>query len=76
MKTYKVLSYKSNIILICMTGLLNLYFITYNRILLDIQAGVKMNEKTVGMLSKFTGVSVHTIKYYEKLGLISSNRRE
>ncbi|MFQ9749505.1 MAG: MerR family transcriptional regulator [Anaerobutyricum soehngenii] len=22
------------------------------------------------MLSKFTGVSVHTIKYYEKLGLI------
>ena len=59
-----------------MTGLLNLYFITYNRILLDIQAGVKMNEKTVGMLSKFTGVSVHTIKYYEKLGLISSNRRE
>ena len=35
-----------------------------------------MNEKTVGMLSKFTGVSVHTIKYYEKLGLISSNRRE
>lgn len=76
MKTYKVLSYKSNIILICITGLLNLYFITYNRILLDIQAGVKMNEKTVGMLSKFTGVSVHTIKYYEKLGLISSNRRE
>ena len=59
-----------------MTGLLNLYFITYNRIFLDIQAGVKMNEKTVGMLSKFTGVSVHTIKYYEKLGLISSNRRE
>lgn len=35
-----------------------------------------MNEKTVGMLSKFTGVSVHTIKYYEKLGLISSSRRE
>jgi len=25
-----------------------------------------MNEKTVGMLAKFTGVSVHTIKYYEK----------
>ena len=28
-----------------------------------------MNEKTVGMLSKFTGVSVHTIKYYEKTGV-------
>ena len=42
----------------------------------DIQAGEIMNEKTVGMLSKFTGVSVHTIKYYEKLGLISSSRRE
>lgn len=35
-----------------------------------------MNEKTVGMLSKFTGVSVHTIKYYEKIGLISSERGE
>lgn len=35
-----------------------------------------MNEITVGMLSKFTGVSIHTIKYYEKLGLISSNRQE
>lgn len=35
-----------------------------------------MNEITVGMLSKFTGVSVHTIKYYEKLGLVSSNRQE
>lgn len=42
----------------------------------NIQAGEIMNEKTVGMLSKFTGVSVHTIKYYEKLGLISSSRRE
>lgn len=28
------------------------------------------------MLSKFTGVSVHTIKYYEKLGLISSRREQ
>ena len=35
-----------------------------------------MNEKTVGMLAKFTGVSVHTIKYYEKIGLLSSARRE
>lgn len=35
-----------------------------------------MNEKTVGMLSKFTGVSVHTIKYYEKIGLITSSRKE
>lgn len=37
---------------------------------------MEMNEKTVGMLSKFTGVSVHTIKYYEKLGFISSERGE
>ncbi len=35
-----------------------------------------MNEKTVGMLSKFTGVSVHTIKYYEKIGLLTSTRKE
>ena len=35
-----------------------------------------MNEKTVVMLAKFTGVSVHTIKYYEKIGLLSSARRE
>ena len=36
-----------------------------------------MNEKTVGMLSKFTGVSVHTIKYYEKSGVrFASSRRE
>ena len=35
-----------------------------------------MNEKTVGMLAKFTGVSVHTIKYYEKIGLLSSTRKE
>lgn len=34
----------------------------------------KMEEKTIGALSKFTGVSVHTIKYYEKVGLISSHR--
>lgn len=49
------------------------YIIT---VIANIQAGEIMNEKTVGMLSKFTGVSVHTIKYYEKLGLISSSRRE
>lgn len=35
-----------------------------------------MKEKTIGEISKFTGVSPHTIKYYEKIGLISSNRRE
>ena len=35
-----------------------------------------MNERTVGMLARFTGVSVHTIKYYEKIGLLSSNRKE
>ena len=37
---------------------------------------MEINEKTAGMLSKFTGVSVHTIKYYEKIGLISSERNE
>lgn len=35
-----------------------------------------MNEKTIGELAKFTGVSVHTIKYYEKIGLLSSSRKE
>lgn len=35
-----------------------------------------MNERTVGTLAKFTGVSVHTIKYYEKIGLLSSTRKE
>lgn len=35
-----------------------------------------MSEKTIGTLSKFTGISTHTIKYYEKIGLISSNRKE
>ena len=40
------------------------------------KTGDHMNEKTVGMLAKFTGVSVHTIKYYEKIGLLSSTRRE
>lgn len=35
-----------------------------------------MKEKTIGALSRFTGVSVHTFKYYEKIGLISSNRDE
>ena len=27
-----------------------------------------MKEKTIGALSTFTGVSIHTIKYYEKIG--------
>lgn len=35
-----------------------------------------MNEKTVGKLAKFTGVPVATIKYYEKIGLLSSSRKE
>lgn len=35
-----------------------------------------MSEKTIGTLSKFTGISAHTIKYYEKIGLLSSNRKE
>lgn len=35
-----------------------------------------MVTKTIGQLSKFLGVSAHTIKYYEKQGLISSSRNE
>lgn len=35
-----------------------------------------MSEKTIGTLSKFTGISSHTIKYYEKIGLLSPNRNE
>lgn len=35
-----------------------------------------MSEKTIGTLSKFTGIHAHTIKYYEKIGLLSSNRKE
>ena len=35
-----------------------------------------MSEKTIGTLSKFTGIPAHTIKYYEKIGLLSSNRKE
>lgn len=35
-----------------------------------------MAEKNIGVLSKFVGVSAHTIKYYEKIGLLSSNRDE
>ncbi len=35
-----------------------------------------ITKKTIGELSKFLGVSVHTIKYYEKQGLISSVRDE
>ncbi|MDD2980239.1 MAG: MerR family transcriptional regulator [Hespellia sp.] len=35
-----------------------------------------MSEKNVGTLAKFTGVSVHTIKYYEKIGLFTSKRNE
>lgn len=35
-----------------------------------------MAKKTIGQLSEFLGVSAHTIKYYEKQGLISSTRDE
>ena len=35
-----------------------------------------MSEKTIGTLSKFTGIPAHTIKYYEKIGLLASNRKE
>ena len=36
----------------------------------------EIKEKTIGELSRFTGISAHTIKYYEKIGLLSSNRNE
>lgn len=35
-----------------------------------------MSEKTVGLLAKFTGVSVHTLKHYEKIGLLSTHRKK
>ena len=35
-----------------------------------------MSEKTIGTLSKFTGIPAHTIKYYEKIGLLESSRNE
>ena len=35
-----------------------------------------MSEKTIGALSRFTGISAHTIKYYEKIGLLSVGRKE
>lgn len=35
-----------------------------------------MREKTIGEIAAFTGVSPHTIKYYEKIGLILAPRKE
>lgn len=35
-----------------------------------------MDEKNIGTLAKFVGISLHTIKYYERIGLLSSNRDE
>lgn len=35
-----------------------------------------MEETTIGTLARFTGVSSHTIKYYEKIGLFRANRKE
>lgn len=35
-----------------------------------------MDEKNIGTLARFMGVSPHTIKYYEKIGLLSSGRDE
>ena len=34
-----------------------------------------MSEKTIGTLSKFTGIPAHTIKYYEKIGLLPPTGR-
>lgn len=35
-----------------------------------------MDEKHIGTLAKFMGISPHTIKYYEKIGILSSDRDE
>lgn len=35
-----------------------------------------MDEKNIGTLARFMGVSPHTIKYYEKIGILSSDRDE
>lgn len=35
-----------------------------------------MDEKNIGTLARFMGVSPHTIKYYDKIGLLSSGRDE
>lgn len=35
-----------------------------------------MDEQNIGKLSRFMGVSPHTIKYYEKIGLLHSERDE
>lgn len=35
-----------------------------------------MNEKNVGALARFMGISLHTIKYYDKIGILSSDRDE
>lgn len=35
-----------------------------------------MDEKNIGTLARFMGVSPHTIKYYDKIGLLNSGRDE
>lgn len=35
-----------------------------------------MDEKNIGTLARFMGVSPHTIKYYERIGILSSERDE
>ena len=35
-----------------------------------------MDEKNIGTLARFMGISPHTIKYYEKIGLLSAGRDE
>lgn len=35
-----------------------------------------MDKKNIGALARFMGVPAHTIKYYEKIGLLSSDRDE
>lgn len=35
-----------------------------------------MDKKNIGTLARFMGVSIHTIKYYDKIGLLHSERDE
>lgn len=41
---------------------------------MDEQLQLQMDNRNIGKLAQFMGVSPYTIKYYEKIGLLSANR--